>query len=231
MDIQNKVAIVTGASEGIGKALAELLAANGAKVVLAARSKDKLEDMSLQIPNSLAVPTDMAKPADIKNLVTQTIKKFGRIDILVNNAGRGYYGPVEEIDPGHYRDLMEVNIVGPSALMREVIPHMRNIGGGAIVNVSSRLSKLTLPGFAAYASTKIALNYLSAIARLELGKDNISVGVIYPKMTATNFGLHALNARTDARAGGLATGDIDSPQQVAEKIVELIETGEAEASM
>src|SRR5947209_6456634 len=98
MDIKNKVVIITGASMGIGYATAQLLAKSGAKLVLAARSVEKLEALGKQIPDSYVVPTDMTMPKEIENLVEATIKKFGRVDILINNAGQGIYGAVADVD-------------------------------------------------------------------------------------------------------------------------------------
>lgn len=229
MDIKNKVVIVTGASQGIGRATAQELARKGAKVVVAARSADTLRELEEELPDSLAVPTDMTKPEEIKNLVKKTMEKYGRIDILVNNAGRGMYAPIEKIDLSEYRDIMELNVCGPLLAMQEVIPIMRKQGGGTIVNVSSMVSKNHFPGLAAYASTKYALNALSFTAREELAKDKITVSVVHPKMTATNFGTNALGSRPDWSASRRPMPQIDPPEKVAEVIEKIIESGEAEA--
>jgi len=124
--------------------------------------------------------------------------------------------------------------------MQAVIPTMRKQGGGLILNVSSRVSKNYFPGLGAYASTKYALNAISLTARQELEKDNIVVSVMHPKMTATNFGLNAINAVKDARASGQAPSaavsgrpemQIDSAEDVAAKILEQIKSEEAETMM
>ncbi len=231
MEIKNKIVIVTGASEGIGLALARHLSNKGASVVLAARSEDTLRRLEKELPNSLAVRTDMRKPADIKNLVEQALKRYGRIDILVNNAGRGIYGPVETVDIDQYKEVMELNLFAAVRAMQDVIPIMRKQGGGIIVNISSMVSKNYFPGLAAYASTKYALNAISLTARQELARDNIVVSVFHPKMTATRFGVNAFNARRDERVDFRPGPGIDSAEQVAEKIAELIESGEPEANM
>ena len=116
MNIKDKVAIVTGASSGIGLATAVLLAKNGAKVVLAARSKDKLATLAKKLPHSLAIPTDMTKENEIKQMINSAKKHFGRIDILINNAGQGYDAPVENIDIDTFHKLFNLDIVGPLIL-------------------------------------------------------------------------------------------------------------------
>jgi short-subunit dehydrogenase len=234
MDIENKIIIVTGASQGIGLETAKILANGGATVVLAARSEDVLKKLEKEIPGSFAVPTDMRKPADIKNLIEKTNQKYGRIDVLVNNAGQGMYGPVETIDIEKYKEIMELNVYGALRAMQAVIPIMRKQGGGMILNVSSRVSKNYFPNLAAYASTKYALNALSLTARAELAKDNIVVSVMHPKMTATNFGKNSIRASADflyARPGDRPQMEIDTAEQVAEKIVDLIKSEAPEAEM
>jgi len=110
MKIKNKIAIITGASGGIGLAVAKALAEKGATVVMAARSEDKLKKLMREIPNSHTIKTDMRKPEDVKNLIVKTKEKFGRVDILVNNAGQGMRAPLEKIDNAAYRDIMELNV-------------------------------------------------------------------------------------------------------------------------
>ncbi len=230
MNIKNKIVIVTGASQGIGKATAEILASKGAKVVLAARSKAALSKLEKELPNSLAVAADMTKNADVKKLVKKTLDKYGRVDILINNAGQGLYGPVEEIDIDDYKNIVDLNVYGPLRAMKEVIPQMKKQGGGMIINVSSRVSKNHFPMLAAYASTKYALNAISFTAREELSEHNIIVSTMHPKMTATNFGKNSKggSASDFTRRPG---AEVDTPEAVAEKILELIESEDAEAEM
>ncbi len=234
MDIKDKVIIITGASAGIGLSTAKHLSDLGAKVVLAARSADKINQLAKTISNAFAVVTDTRKAADIKNLVSRTMEKYGRVDVMINNAGRGMYGPVEKIDLENYKEIMELNVYGPLLGMQAVIPQMRKQGGGIILNISSRVSKNYFPGLAAYASTKYALNALSLTARAELEKDKIVVSVFHPKMTATDFGRHSVGARPDwtqNAASGRPPMEIDTPEQVAEKIAGLIVSENPEAEM
>jgi short-subunit dehydrogenase len=230
MKIKDSVVIVTGASSGIGLALARLLAQRGAQVVLAARSKEKLNALEGEIPNSFAIATDMRKQKDIEHLVEQTIKKFGRIDVLVNNAGQGLRAEVSDINMDEYRTIMEVNVFGVLSAMQAVIPHMRAQGGGMILNVSSLVSKNYFPGLGAYASTKYALNALSLTARAELASDHIVVGVFHPKMTATDFGKNALGTPYSSSAGRPGMS-VDTAEDVAEQIATQIESEEAESQM
>jgi short-subunit dehydrogenase len=232
MKIQGKIVIITGASEGIGKALAENLSARGAKLVLAARSDDKIQALAAQLPGSIGVHADMHQEADIQSVIEAALKKFGRIDILVNNAGRGLVGPLETIELDQYKEVMDLNVYAPLRAMQMVIPLMRKNGGGLIVNISSMVSKNAYPTLGAYASTKYALNALSFTARAELAKDNIAVSVFHPKMTATRFGANAAGTSVDfsSRPNG-APPPVDTAEAVAEKIVELIGTEAAEANM
>ena len=230
--LENKVAVVTGASEGIGLAVARLLAAEGVKVVLAARSEDKLKKAAAELAGAVAIPADLRKPEDIESLVSKTMERFGRIDILVNNAGQGIYGPFEKTNIDDYKNVMELNVYAVVGLMQQVIPIMRKQGGGRIINISSMVSKNYFPNMSAYASTKYALNALSLTARKELEKDGIVVSVMHPKMTATRFGANAVGGNaSDTRANGQRVSGVDTAEDVAKNIIELIEGGEAEAHM
>lgn len=232
MELKNKVVIVTGASEGIGKATAQALAREGARVVLAARSDDKIAELAHKLPNSLAVHTDMRNPADIQNLIDRAIAVYDRIDILINNAGQGMYGPVEHINPDHYQEIIDLNVYGPLRAMQAVIPYMRAEGGGMIINISSRVSKNYFPNLAAYASTKYALNALSLTAREELRKDNIVVSVMHPKLTSTSFGKNSVTGAAASPANSTNPAlQVDTPEAVAEKILELIASEAPEAEM
>jgi short-subunit dehydrogenase len=237
MNINNKVAIVTGASEGIGKAIAEALAAKGAKLILAARNEQKLAELAHKLGNgAVAVHADMSVESEIQNLIDRAIEIHGRIDLLVNNAGQGMTGPIESVNIDKYKNIMNLNVFGPLFAMQLVIPKMRAQGGGMILNISSRVSKNYFPMLGAYASTKYALNALSLTAHQELKKDNIIVSVFHPKMTATGFGKNS--ASTDPAAAAFFAEraktpgmEVDTAEQVAEKVIEQIESEEAEAEM
>lgn len=230
MIVQDKVAIVTGASSGIGEATAKILTEHGAKVVLVARSKDKLDTLSKTLKDSFVIQADVRDLQAIKDLVKKTIDHFGQLDIVVNNAGLGYDIAIEKIDPTKYTELFQINLLGPLFLMQEAIPHMRKNGEGAIVNVSSGTALMAIPNLGAYSSLKRALDGLSLTAREELEKDNIKVSIVYPYITNTNFGKNVMSGpRTEMpqdKESVLPAGD--PPELVAEKILEVIESGESE---
>ncbi len=237
MDINGKVAIVTGASGGIGYATAKLLSSKGAKLALVARSKDKLEALAKTLPNSIALPADLSKVEDVKRMIKQAYEHFGKIDILVNNAGQGYDAPIEKIDVDTFRCIFELDFLGPVVAMLQVIPIMRKQGGGAIMNVSSGLALMYLPGMSIYASLKRALSHISLTAREELKADKIAVSVVYPYITITDFEKNTVRVSErnwenkedeEGDEGVSAPFKPDTAEYVAQKIVEGIESGEAE---
>ncbi|MGD0116107.1 MAG: SDR family oxidoreductase [Dehalococcoidia bacterium] len=230
MDIEGKVAIVTGASSGIGLATARLLAERGAKVALVARSLDKLKALSLQLPDSLATAADMSVESDVRAMVRRVEAHYARIDLLVNCAGQGYDAPVEHTNLEQFRRLFELDVVGPLVAMQSVIPIMRRQGGGAIVNVSSGTSLMHLPYMSPYSSLKRALNGITLAAREELKDDGIAVSVVYPYITATDFEQNTVVDSHVPQWEGDSEGlrPPDSAEHVAERILDVIESGEAE---
>jgi short-subunit dehydrogenase len=230
MDVQNKVAIVTGASSGIGLATAKLLAEREAKLVLVSRSKEKLEKLAKEIPNSLAVPADMTSVSEIKNMIEKAQEHFGKIDILVNCAGQGYDAPVEKTNIKTLRYIFDLDIVGPLVAMQQVIPIMRRQGGGTIINISSGTALMLLPNNGGYSSLKRALAHISLTAREEVKKDNIIVSVVYPYMTLTDFEKNTIKDFVPESGEQEESPPFppDTAEYVAHKILEGIETGEAE---
>jgi NADP-dependent 3-hydroxy acid dehydrogenase YdfG len=237
MQVSGSITIITGASAGIGLATARLFAAQGARVALASRSAQTLKTLAGELPDSFAIPTDMRDGASIKQMVEAVHRHYGRIDLLINNAGQALYSPVEQVNLDDYRQIMELNVYGPLLAMQAVIPAMREQGGGMILNISSNVSKMYIPGLAAYASTKYALNALTLTARAELANDNIRVSVMHPGLTATDFGRNAISSQGRNPSGGPAgprrpgMPTPDSPENVAAKILEAVQTEAAETSM
>ena len=230
MELQNKVAIVTGASSGIGLATAKLLAQNGAKVALVARTKYKLEEFSKKLPNSLAVPADMTKENQIREMVAKVVNHYGRVDILINCAGRGYDALIEKINIESFHEIFDLDVVGPLIAMQAIIPIMKKQGGGMIVNISSGTALMYLPNMGGYSSLKRALGGISLTAREELKKYNIIVSVFYPYITLTDFEKNKLR---ESRMEWQEEHDHeyrspDSAEYVANKILEGIASEEAE---
>jgi NAD(P)-dependent dehydrogenase (short-subunit alcohol dehydrogenase family) len=238
MDISGKVVIITGASAGIGQATARRFAAAGAKVVLAARSAAALtalaDELSLQGRDGWPVRADMRDRDSVVRMVEQAVEHYGRIDVLINNAGQAASGTVAEVNPGDLREILELNLFGPLYAIQAVVPVLHRGGGGVILNVSSMVSKMRIPGLGAYAATKAALNMLSDTARVELAADNIRVVTVYPRLTATDFGKNSLGDRglRQGQRAGAAGGQVpDSAELVAEKILVAAQTEPAEQYM
>jgi short-subunit dehydrogenase len=237
VDIQNKVVIITGASEGIGRAAAVRFAAAGAKLALVARSIDKLNQLAGELRQSgcavQVVPTDMRDPHSVQGMVNVVIAHFGQVDVLVNNAGQAVAGTIAEINTDDMHQIMELNVFGPIYATQAVVPYMRQAGGGIIVNISSMTSKMNIPGLAGYAASKAALNLLSQTGRVELAGDNIRVLLVLPRRTATEFGHNSLgnrDMRNRQRQGG-ENSSIDSAEYVAERIFEAVRDETAEKYM
>lgn len=238
MNVQGKIVIITGASMGIGAATARVFAEAGAKLVLAARSADKLEAVATSLPaqaETLIVPTDMTDQAQVKALINKAYERFGRIDILINNAGQAAVGPVATVNPNHYRQIIELNLLGPLHALQAVVPKMQEQGGGVIINISSTVSKLAIPMIGAYASTKYALNGLSLTARNELAAENIRVVLFHPGQTDTDFGKNAMLDESLGK-GWRPGGDQpmptpDTADDVARNILEATITEPAEMEM
>jgi short-subunit dehydrogenase len=230
MDIKDKVAVVTGASGGIGRATAGLLMESGAEVALVSRSREKLNRISRKLPGSIPIVCDMSKPARIKQMVNMVKKHYGGIDILINNAGRGYDAPLEKTDTGTLRDIFDLDIIGPLVAMQCVIPIMRSRGGGAIVNIGSGTSLMILPDMGAYSGLKLALAQITKTAAEELKKDNITVSVVYPYITDTDFEKNTVKESIDLEeeAGDAPPFPPDSPGHVAGIILEAVRTGAVE---
>ena len=233
MEIKDAVVIVTGASSGIGEATARAAALSGARVVLLARRKDRIEALAREIGNeALAVVCDVTHPEQVKQAVQAAAQKYGRIDVLVNNAGQGLHATIEEIGIEDFKDVLDLNCVAPLVMMQAVIPHMRSQGAGSIVNVSSGATLATYPGSAAYTSSKAALNMLSSVARLELADAGIAVSIMHPFITATEFYGAVRSGLQSAKAQEIQTASFaHPPERVADMILELVRSGNAQADL
>jgi short-subunit dehydrogenase len=214
--LEGKVVLVTGASMGIGEAIARVLAAQGAKVSLAARSADKLHAVASSLPaECFVIQTDMSKPAEARAMVSKTVEHFGRIDILVNNAAVGMYASVAEMNPEQFEHLVATNWTGPVHAIQAAIPHMKKQGGGQIINISSVAGKVAIPWMGAYCGSKFALNALSDSLRMELKPHNIHVLTVCPGRVQTPF---PDNAYRDFATRPLNPGGI-SAERVARAVL------------
>jgi short-subunit dehydrogenase len=231
MNITGKIVIVTGASSGIGLAVARLLTQKGAKVALVAQTQSELDTLAQDMPKSLPIAADLRQEKEARNMIKKVVEYYGKIDILINNAGRNYTSTIEKIETDKIREIFELNILTPVALIQEVTPIMRTEGGGIIVNISSgTILMQPFPGMATYVASKRALATFSLVAREELKKDNITVSVVYPYITATNFYKDTLNAgtNTDIPRGNGKIPAADTSEYAAETVLRAIESGEAE---
>jgi NADP-dependent 3-hydroxy acid dehydrogenase YdfG len=224
MEIQGRSCIVTGASSGIGAATARHLYGLGAKVTLAARRTERIEALAAELPGTRAVTTDVTNPAHVRRLVREAVTTFGGIDVLVNNAGQGLHVSLLELDPIDLRAVFELSVVAPLVATQSVLPAMVAAGGGAVVNVSSASTLQAAPGLGGYAAAKSALNMLSEVGRLELADKGVSLSVVYPSGTDTEFHRVLRAGHAPARGGAV---DEDPPELVAQAIVFAIKTGEA----
>jgi short-subunit dehydrogenase len=194
MDLLNKIVIITGASQGIGKAAAYKFVEAGSKVVLIARSENMLNDIVSDIGNekSFAIPADISQLEGHTQIIDQTIDVFGQIDILVNNAGVGIYNPCETVRLSDLKAVMDLNFWGAFHLTQACIPKMKSQGGGLIINISSIAGRRSVPNMGGYSASKAALELITEAWRMELINDNIRFSTLYPGTTQTNFKSSAL---------------------------------------
>jgi short-subunit dehydrogenase len=188
MDPAGKTVIITGASSGIGAAAARSFAQAGADVVLAARSREALEQLASELPGRpLVVATDMSNAADAQALIEQTHSARGSVDILINNAGVGVAARVADLEASAMQHVLAVNLLGPLALIQAALPVMHAQRRGQIINVSSLLAQHAMPRVGGYAASKAALERLSEALRMELRGSGIAVTVVRPGTTRTPF--------------------------------------------
>ena len=222
--LKSKVAVVTGASSGIGEATARALAGRGAAVVLAARAEEKLRFLEREIfaagGRALCVKTDVTDRDSVERMVERTIEEFGSPDILVNNAGLGLSGRIEDLRAEDLRHVFEVNLIGPLNCVQAALPRMRR--GGRIINVSSVIGKRAIPKVGGYCATKSALNALSEALRVEVAERGITVTSVYPGTTRTAFRENSRRTKSEKR-GWRPRGV--TPERVAEKIAAAAEKG------
>lgn len=220
--LTGKVAVVTGASKGIGAAIAQHLAAEGAAVVVNySSSKEGADRVVAEISKAggkaLAVKANVSKKSDIDLLFAETKKAFGKLDILINNAGIYEFSPLEAITEDHFHKQFNLNVLGLILASQEAVKHI-GPAGGSIVNISSVVSTAGIPGAAVYSATKAAVDAVTRSLAKELGPRKIRVNSLNPGMVETE-GVHAAGiAESDMRKQTEATtplGRIGQPQDIA----------------
>ena len=186
MKLQDRVAIVTGAAQGIGRAIAEKLGDEGAAVVVADVNEEGAKSVAESLPNGgLGVHADMSNPDDVQAMIDATVGQFGRVDVLVNNAAIVPFIPWDEVDLEHWREIMSVNLEGPFVAIKAVEKPMREAGYGRIVNIASNTLMAGTPNMAAYVAAKGGVFGMTRALATELGKYGITVNAVAPGLTET----------------------------------------------
>jgi len=221
--LAGQVAVVTGASSGLGRATAVALAQAGADLVLLARSADDLAQTAAQVTSCgrrvLAVPVDLGQADQIVAAVEQTVAQLGRIDVVVNAAGTDVPGLVVELTVEAWDRVLEVNLRAPFVLAKAAFPHMRRVGRGTIVNISSVAGKRGWANAAAYCASKFGLTGLTQALAAEGKPHGIRACIVYPGGMATSWGVWAPGERSTTRRQAPAPTEALPPDEVAALIV------------
>jgi len=212
MRLEDKVAIVSGGSRGIGRAIVRALAAEGASVVIAARDQDTLARTVAELrKENLSVEglvADVGNEAQVTHLVQHVVHAHGRVDILVNNAGVGVFKPVADLTVGEFDRMWGTNMRGVFLLTKAVLPHMMRTKSGQIVNIASLAGKNSFKGGAGYCATKWALRGFASSLMLEVREHNIRVMTVFPGSVETAFS-----------ASGKKGNNITQPEDVADAVI------------
>jgi NADP-dependent 3-hydroxy acid dehydrogenase YdfG len=222
--MRDKVVVITGASSGIGAALAELLASRGASVVLVARREDALGEVAARCgAQSLAIVADVTSRDQVRGIVEQAIARFGHIDVWVNNVGKGISKAPSQLTDDDIDEIMRVNIKTVIYGTQEVLPHFKSRNAGQVINISSMLGRMPFPVFrSAYNGAKHFLNALTTNFRTEVQETHpgIQFSLVSPGVVRTEFGKNALHGGPDSRS----LPDSQSAEEVAEVIAGVIES-------
>jgi dihydroanticapsin dehydrogenase len=221
--LSGKVALVTGGSRGIGFTTAKILSENGATVVITARDPKRLEKSTSEISNVIGIAADIRNRNDVKNVVTRTIEKFGRLDILVNNAGIfPKIKQLHEIDEDDWNEVLDVNLTGQFRFTKEAIPYLQKTAG-CIINISSDAGLKAYQGFNAdaYSASKAALILLTKCWALEYATNKIRVNCICPGVVDTDMTKPFLKTQKDKEFmdNEHPIGRIGQPEEVAKAVM------------
>jgi NADP-dependent 3-hydroxy acid dehydrogenase YdfG len=199
-DLTGKVALITGASSGIGEAVARLLAEEGVNVVLVARRRERIDALAAELGGSaLALTADVADASQVSAVFDQVRDRFGRLDLLFNNAGLGVNSPFETSDPSDWKQMIDTNLYGVLRCTQAAIPLMRGRPGAMISSVSSVGGRYGVENWSVYSATKFAVVGFHDALRKELGADGIRVSVIEPGAVWTEFGANVADALEQRR--------------------------------
>ena len=224
MKLQGKVAVITGASMGIGEAIARLFFAEGAKLVLCSRDLERTKAAAQRIgaeEEALSVACDVSRRDQVDALVQAALERFGRIDIWVNNAGYGLNDSIEKIDIAQLRRMFDTNFFGTMECMQAVIPVMRRQGGGDIVNISSVAGHISTPYMGGYGATKHAMQAIGMAARMELKRHNINVVTVCPGYISTDFSKNMSQGSQPQRVSGSVRYSV-GPEVVARDTLKAV---------
>ena len=214
--------LVTGASGGLGSALAKLLAEKGARLALTSRSETALNELISKLPvkeNAVAIAADLSRPGEAERLAQTAVSALGHIDVLINNAGVGYFALMEETTEDNIRNLFEVNTLSPLILIKTLLPQMQKRAGGRVVNILSGAGRVPIPSVGVYGGSKSALAVMTNTMRLELEPKGIDIINIYPGTVATSFEENAF--REEDRPGLCPKEVCGEPRfRTAQKILE-----------
>jgi 3-oxoacyl-[acyl-carrier protein] reductase len=221
--LTGKVAVVTGASKGIGAAIATSLGAAGASVVVNYASSKAGADVVVDaITKAVAVKGDVSKPADAQAIIDAAIKTYGKLDVLVNNSGVYEFGALEAITPEHFHKQFDINVLGLLLVTQAAAKHLPK--GGSIINIGSLVSRITPPGSSVYSATKGAVDVITGVLSLELGPKGIRVNALNPGLVETE-GTHTagfIGSDFDKQhAASVPLGRIGQPKDIADAAVFL----------
>jgi short-subunit dehydrogenase len=222
--MHDKVVVITGASGGIGAALAELLVTRGASLALVARREDALRAVAARCGDrAFAIVADVTRREEVRRVVEQSLARFGRIDVWVNNVGQGISRPPSQLTDEDIDDIVRINVKSALYGMQEVLPHFKARGEGHVINISSMLGRMPFAVIrSAYGGAKHFLNSLTATFRMEVQQTHpgIQFSLVSPGVVRTDFGLNALHGGPDSRQ----LPNSQSAEEVAVVIADVIES-------